>query len=57
MIITITNKLGDDVQLWTFEIREPDLIELMQKYEDCGESVLIDAADLPEDIKPYYENK
>ena len=57
MIITITNKLGDDVQLWTFEIRESDLVELMQKYDGRGESVLIDADELPEDIKPYYENK
>lgn len=55
MLITITSKLENDVQLWTFNIRESDLIELMQKYEGRGESVLIDAAELPEDIKHYYE--
>lgn len=55
MLITITNKLDNDIQLWTFDIKESDLIELMQKYDGRGESVLIDADDLPEDIKNYYK--
>lgn len=55
MIITITSKLNNDVQLWTFDIKEEDLFNLMQKYEGKGEGVLIDAEDLPEDIKHYYE--
>lgn len=55
MIITITSKLENDVQLWTLDIRESDLIELMQKYDGRGESVLIDADDLPDDIKNYYK--
>lgn len=55
MIITITSKLENDVQLWTFDIRESDLVELTQKYDGRGESVLIDADELPEDIKEYYK--
>ena len=55
MLITITSKLNEDVQLWTFDIKEEDLIKLSEKYGACGESVLIDADDLPEDIKDYYK--
>lgn len=55
MLITITSKLNNDVQLWTFDIKESDLFELMQKYEGKGEGVLIDADELPEDIRNYYE--
>ena len=55
MIITITNKLGEDVQLWTFDIEEKDLIALMEKYGHTGEGVLVDADDLPKDIKHYYK--
>ena len=55
MIITITNKLDEGVQLWTFDIKEEDLIPIFEKYGDRGESVLIDADDLPHDIKDYYK--
>lgn len=55
MIITIANKLGEAVQLWTFDIKEEDLIKIFEKYEGRGESVLIDADDLPDDIKDYYK--
>ena len=55
MIITITNKLGEDVQLWTFDIKEEDLIPIFEKYSTSGESVLIDADDLPNDIRDYYK--
>ena len=55
MLITITSKLGDDVQLWTFNIENEDLNALMEKYGHTGEGVLVDADDLPEDIKHYYE--
>ena len=55
MLITITNKLDESVQLWTFNIEEADLIKLAEKYGARGESVLIDADDLPEDIKNYYK--
>ena len=55
MIITITNKLGEGVQLWTFDIKEEDLIKIFEKYDGRGESVLIDVDDLPEDIKEYYK--
>lgn len=55
MIITIVNKLDNAAQLWTFDIEESDLIKLSEKYRDRGESVLIDADELPEDIKHYHE--
>ena len=55
MIITITSKLDKDVQLWTFNIDESDLNSLMEKYGHTGEGVLVDANDLPEDIKDYYK--
>lgn len=55
MIITITNKLDESAQLWTFDIKEEDLINIFEKYEGRGESVLIDADELPEDIKHYYK--
>lgn len=55
MLITITYKLDDSAQLWTFDIDENDLIQLSEKYGHCGESVLIDTDDLPEDIKHYYK--
>ena len=55
MLITITNKLGEDVQLWTFEIEEADIIAICEKYGSRGESVLIDADELPADIKEYYK--
>lgn len=55
MIITIVSKLNEDAQLWTLDVRESDLIDLMQKYDGRGESVLIDADDLPADIKHYYK--
>lgn len=55
MIITITSKLNNDVQLWTFDIDESDLVKLLDKYSTYGEAVLIDADELPTDIKQYYE--
>jgi hypothetical protein len=55
MVITILSKLNDDVQAWTFDIRESDLMVLMQKYGHTGEGVLLDADELPIDLQPYYE--
>ena len=55
MIITITNKLDRGVQLWTFDIKEEDLIPIFEKYSASGESVVIDAEELPHDIKDYYK--
>ena len=55
MLITITSKLGEDVQLWTFDIDESDLNALMEKYGHKGEGVLVDADELPHDIKEYYK--
>lgn len=55
MLITITSKLNNDVQLWTFDIDEADMFALMGKYGHTGEGVLLDAEELPDDIKHYYE--
>lgn len=55
MTITLISKCGDCPQLWTFDIEENDLIEIMEKYGHCGESVLIDGDELPDDIREYYE--
>ena len=54
MEISIISKLDDDLQLWTFDIKESDLIELMQKYEGRGVSVLDDADGIGNEIKTLY---
>lgn len=56
MLITILNDFGNgDVQAWTFDIKESDLMEICEKYGHTGESVLLDADELPVDIKVYYK--
>ena len=32
--ITIVSELGNDLQAWTFNISEADLLALMEKYQD-----------------------
>lgn len=53
--ITIVSGLGNDLQAWTFQIEEKDLVNLMLKYEDKGCSVLGDAQDIAEEIKDIYK--
>lgn len=55
MTITIISKLDNAAQAWTLDIKEADLIALMEKYDGRGESVLMDADELPQDIKNYYK--
>ena len=55
MIITIISKLDDSAQLWTFDIDESDAAQLMEKYAASGESVLVDADELHDEIKEYYK--
>ena len=55
MIITIVSKLDDSAQLWTFDIEESDLVQIMEKYSDKGESVIVDADELHDEIKNYYK--
>ena len=43
MIIKITSKLNEDVQLWTFNIEDEDLNALMEKYGHTGEGVLVES--------------
>lgn len=54
MQISIVSELNDDLQLWTFEINENDLIELMQKYDGRGASVLDNADGIADEIKKLY---
>ena len=55
MEITIISKLNRDLQAWTFDIKEEDLNELMQKYGGRGVSVLDDAEGIAEEIKTLYK--
>ena len=54
--ITIVSELGDDLQAWTFDISEADLLALMEKYDGKGSSVLSDAEGIAEEIKDTYRN-
>lgn len=54
MQISIVSELNNDLQLWTFNISENDLIELMQKYDGRGASVLDDAEGIADEIKKIY---
>ena len=54
MQISIISELNRDLQLWTFDISESDLIELMQKYDGRGVSVVDDAEGIAEEIKTLY---
>lgn len=53
--ITIVSELGNDLQAWTFEIKETDLVQLMLKYDGQGTSVLSDAEGIADEIKDIYE--
>ena len=55
MIITLVSKLNDDTQAWTFDIDEADLVQLMQKYDGKGVSVLDDADGIADEIKQIYK--
>lgn len=53
--ITIVSKLENDLQAWTFDISEADLIALMEKYDGKGSSVLGDVLDIAEELN-YFHN-
>lgn len=53
--ITIVSTLDNDIQAWTFQIEEADLIKLMEKYDGKGSSILGDANDISEEIKDLYK--
>ena len=53
--ITIVSELGNDLQAWTFEIKETDLVQLMLKYDGQGVSVLSDADGIADEIKDIYK--
>ena len=53
--ITIVSECGEDLQAWTFQIEEKDLVQLMLKYADSGCSILSDADGIAEEIKETYK--
>ena len=53
--ITIVSELGNDLQAWTFEIKETDLVQLMLKYDGKGTSVLSDVQDVAGEIIDIYK--
>jgi hypothetical protein len=52
--ITIVSEINGGVQAWTFDIKEADLIELMEKYDGRGSSICGDVQDITEEIKEIY---
>ena len=53
--ITIISELDNDIQAWTFQIEEADLIKLMEKYDGKGTSVVGDALDIAVEIDYFYK--
>ena len=53
--ITIISEFGHDLQVWTFSIKEGDLVALMEKYGDTGCSVLVDSETIAEEIEAIYK--
>jgi len=53
--ITIVSELGNDLQAWTFQIKETDLVQLMLKYDGQGTSVLSDAEGIADEIIDMYK--
>ena len=53
--ITIVSELNGDMQAWTFDIKEADLIELMEKYNGRGSSILGSAEDIADEITEMYK--
>ena len=53
--ITIVSELGNDMQAWTFEIKETDLVQLMLKYDGQGTSILGDVLDVAGEIIDIYQ--
>ena len=53
--ITIVSKLGNDLQAWTFDIKETDLVQIMLKYDGKGTSILGDVQDMAAEIIDIYK--
>lgn len=53
--ITIVSEIDGDVQAWTFDIKEADLIELMEKYDGRGCSIRGDVQDITDEISDIYK--
>lgn len=54
-LITIVSKNDGDLQAWTFDIKEADLIDLMKKYDCHGVSVCGDVQDIQKEIEDIYK--
>ena len=53
--ITIVSKLEESLQAWTFDIKDADLIGLMEKYDGRGASILGDIQDIQDEIANTYK--
>ena len=53
--ITIVSEMGGDLQAWTFDIKETDLVQLMLKYDCHGASVCGDVQDIQKEIEDIYK--
>ena len=53
--ITIVSDMGGDLQAWTFDIKEADLVKLMKKYDCHGVSVCGDVQDIQKEIEDIYK--
>ena len=53
--ITIVSDMGGDLQAWTFDIKETDLVQLMLKYDCHGVSVCGDVQDIQKEIEDIYK--
>ena len=53
--ITIVSEIDGDMQAWTFDIKEADLSELMEKYDGRGCSVRGHVLDIAGEIIGIYK--
>lgn len=53
--ITIVSEIDGDIQAWTFDIKEADLFELMEKYDGRGTSIRGDIQDVAGEITDIYK--
>lgn len=54
--ISIISGIDDDVQIWTFDIEEADLVAIMDKYGACGCSLRGDVIDITTEAATIWQN-
>lgn len=55
MKITIISPAFNGVQAWTLDIKPSEASEIFEKFDGRGESIILDADELPDDIKHYHK--